>query len=156
MKSIIGGYPPDGYPPDGYPPRGLWVEDIAYDDDVVEESPSHGQDMEDAETGDAPLLDAVNDFGTDVPLDEQHEVQRQVMETFDRSDALHLEVGNGMDVADDDKVDGDTMDGLEDLYDKAITPVYVGSKTSVVSATIVLMNMCTVIYVSNRFVDELL
>lgn len=48
------------------------------------------------------------------------------------------------------------MDGLEELYDQATTPLYATSKTSVVSATIILMNMCTVFRVSNRFVDELL
>lgn len=33
-KSIIGGDPLDGYPP-----RGIWVEDIAYDDDVIHIDP---------------------------------------------------------------------------------------------------------------------
>jgi len=30
-KSLLGGDPLNGYPPDG-----MWVEDVAYDDDVIE------------------------------------------------------------------------------------------------------------------------
>ena len=33
-KSIIGGDPPDRYPPDG-----IWVEDMSFDDDIVDANP---------------------------------------------------------------------------------------------------------------------
>ena len=36
------------------------------------------------------------------------------------------------------------------------TPLYTGSKCSVVSATIVIMNMCVVFRVNNNFTSELL
>jgi len=78
------------------------------------------------------------------------------MEAFNRGDVLHLEVGDTMDAEDVDESGCNTMDGLEELYDQATTPLYVGSTTSVVSTTIVIMNMCTVFRVSNRFSDELL
>lgn len=67
-KSIIGGDPPDGYPADG-----IWVEDIAYDNDVVDDGPILGAN------------DVVLDVVQDVPghgriaddvtlLDEYHDV----------------------------------------------------------------------------------
>jgi hypothetical protein len=34
-KSIIGGDPPEGYPPEG-----IWVEDMSFDDDVVDANPN--------------------------------------------------------------------------------------------------------------------
>jgi len=141
-----------GDPPNGYPPRGLWVEDVAYDDDVVEDYNNEAEDMQER-VPDSATVPGVEDEGVSAPA---LEVQRQVMEAFDRGDALHLEVGEAGDVLDDDETESDNMDGLEELYDQATTPVFVGSKTSVVSATIVIMNMCTVFRVSNRFTDELL
>ena len=48
------------------------------------------------------------------------------------------------------------MQGLEELYRQCTTPLYMGSKCSVVSATIVIMNMCVVFGVSNNFASELL
>jgi len=151
MHSMIGGDPPNGYPP-----RGLWVPDIAYDDDVVEEDPLRTPNAEDTVAHNETLPEIESEPATDGPLDEYHEVQRQVMEALDRGDALHMEVGEGLDVVDDNEIGNDTVDGLEDLHDQATAPLYSGSKTSVVSATIVLMNMCTVFRVSNRFADELL
>ena len=151
MKSMIGGDPIDGYPS-----RGLWVEDLAYDDDIVD---AHDNQVPHAVEGEQ---NEDNNFANQIdgvvqpPLDEHHEVQRQVMEAFDQSDALHVEVDDVVDVLDNDDVESDTMDGLEDLYEQATTPLYSGSKCSVVSATIIIMNMCTVFRVSNRFTDELL
>jgi len=40
MNSMIGGDPPKGYPL-----CGLWVEDVAYDNDVVEDCLSDGADV---------------------------------------------------------------------------------------------------------------
>jgi hypothetical protein len=152
--SLIGGDPLEGYPASG-----IWVEDVAYDDDVV---------VQDVSDDDINIADIVADVNTDnrssepgedpefPPLDEFHEVQRQVMEALDRGDALHEEVDASEEVDDADDNANDTVDGLEDLYREASTAVYPGSRTSIVSATIIIMNMCTVFRVSNKFIDELL
>jgi len=151
MKSIIGGDPPIGYPEDE-----IWVEDIAYDNDVILRSIL---DIDAAEA-DFPHLHHENSSTTEQnvepQLDEYHDVQRQVMEALDQSDELHLEGTEYVDVPEDDDVFVDTMNGLEDLYRQATTPLYAGLKSSVVSATIIILNMCTVFKVSNRFIDELL
>lgn len=149
-KSIIGGDPPNGYPAEG-----IWVEDIAYDNDVVEDGPTLAADdvvedvVEDVPGHDHNTADAT-------PLDEYHDVQRQVMDALDRGDALHRDAEGQPNVVDNDDFDSDTVDGLQRLYEEATTPLYPGSKTSVISATIVLMNMCVVFGVSNTFRTELL
>jgi len=78
------------------------------------------------------------------------------MEALDRGDALHREVEGTADGEDIDENGNETLDGLEELYKQATTPVYVDSKTSVVLATVIIMNTCAIFYVSNKFMDELL
>lgn len=149
-KSIIGGDPADGYPADG-----IWVEDIAYDNDVVHDGENADADdiLEDV-VHDVPRQDDVNEDA--IPLDEFHDVQRQVMDALERGDALHRDAGGEPNVLDNDELNNDTVDELHNLYAEATTPLYPGAKTSVVSATIVLMNMCVVFGVSNTFRSELL
>ena len=149
-KSMIGGDPPDGYPEDG-----IWVEDIAYDDDVVEDAPGNdGADVPADVAEDVPGRGPVPADAT--PLDEYHDVQRQVMDALDRGDALHRDAEGQPTVEENEDLDRDTVDELHRLYEQATTPLYPGSKTSVVSATIVIMNMCVVFGVSNTFTTELL
>jgi len=77
------------------------------------------------------------------------------MEAFDRGDALHMDIEateNGIEI---DDSGSDIVDGLE-LYEQGTIPLYTGSKTSVVSTIIIIMNMCTVFHVGNKFIDELL
>jgi hypothetical protein len=141
QKSLLGGDPLEGYPPGG-----IWVEDVRCDGDVVENiSPDTLPEHVDADgDGHLPPL-----------LDEFHEVERQVLEALGRADALHeeaeadgsLHVENGEELDIEDEMDG--------LYIEATTPLFPSSKTSVVSATIILMNMCSVFRVSNTFTDEL-
>ena len=88
-------------------------------------------------------------------LDEFHEVQRQVIEALDRGDALHEEAARDGQIDVENDTSTDTADGLEGFYTEATTPVYPGSKMSVVLATIIIMNMCYVFRVSNTFTDEL-
>jgi len=78
------------------------------------------------------------------------------MEGLDRGDELHRQGNNHDEVPKEDDMSDDTMDGLEDIYRQALTPLYVRSKSSVMFATIIIMNMCIVFIVSNRFTDELL
>jgi hypothetical protein len=107
--------------------------------DVVEDVPGH-----DDVTADA------------TPLDEYHDVQQQVMEALDRGDALHRDAEGEPNVVENDELGSDIVDGLQRLYKQATTPLYPGSKTSVVSATIVILNMYVVFGVSNNFTTELL
>ena len=152
-KSIIGGDPLDGYPP-----RGIWVEDIAYDDDVVHIDPLSVVD------NDAGTLrnDITEDTGAEPTgdsesiLDQFHDVQRQVLEALGRCDYLHTESVREPNVPENEHSASDTMDGLDELYKQATIPLYTGSKTSVISATIIIINMCVVFRVSNKFTDELL
>jgi hypothetical protein len=81
-KSIIGGDPLDGYPP-----QGMWVEDIPFDDDIVEPNIDVQGNTDDGEN--FKNSDSVGI--ADVPLDQFHNVHRQVMEALDRGDALHRE-----------------------------------------------------------------
>jgi hypothetical protein len=144
-KSLLGGDPPEGYPPGG-----IWVEDICCDNDVIEDIPS-----------DTPRVhldvdnDGVDDQETPPLLDEFHEVERQVLEALGRGDALHEEAEHEGGLHVEDGEDIEIEDELDGLYTEATTALYPGSKTSVVSATIIIMNMCSVFRVSNTFTDEL-
>ena len=144
-KSLLGGDPPDGYPPEG-----MWVEDICCDDDVVEDIPMDTTRQHvDADSG------GVGEHETPPLLDEFHEVERQVLEALGRGDALHEEAGAEGRLHVENEEDADIEDELDGLYTEATTAVYPGSKMSVVSATIIVMNMCSVFHVSNTFTDEL-
>jgi hypothetical protein len=146
-KSIIGGDPPEGYPPEG-----IWVEDMSFDDDILDANP----DIQDnADVGDN-VQSSIPVGSADTPLDEYHDVHRQVMEALDRGDALHREFAGEPDMDMEDDMDTDTMEGLEELYRQCTNPLYTGSKCSVVSATIVIMNMCVVFGINNNFTSELL
>ena len=132
----------------------MWVEDDAYDDDVIEDV--QGDDGLDIDARNVEDAHPGKEVGERLPhLDEYHEVHRQVMEALSRGDALHEEAEDAVDLNDQAEGDEKSLDGLEDLYTEATTPVYPGSRTSIVSATIIIMNMCTVFRVSNKFTDEL-
>ena len=146
-KSIIGGDPPEGYPPGG-----ILVDDMLFDDDIVDANPDvqgNGEVRENVQSSD-PL------GSVERPLDQYHDVHMQVMEALDSGDALHREYAAEPEMDVEDDMDSDTMQGLEKLYRQCTTPLYTGSKCSVVSATIVIMKMCVVFGVSNNFTSELL
>ncbi len=66
---MVGGDPTNGYPEDG-----VWVDDIAYDDDVVEDVPNiHGDVLADV-VEDVREGHSVTDDGA--PLDANHDIQR--------------------------------------------------------------------------------
>ena len=150
-KLLIGGDPIEGYPV-----HGIWVEDVAFDDDnvvtdVQEDIRSNNAGIVGAEDFD---MEAPEDHGRFV-LDEFHEVQQQVIEALDQGDALHEESEVGREAIEEDNGVADNIQDLDDLYTQATTPVYEGSYTSIVSTTIIIMNMCIVFHVSNKFSDEL-
>ena len=88
-------------------------------------------------------------------LDEFHKVERQVLKALGRGDALYEEADAEGLLHVENEQNLDIVDKLDGLYMEAITPVYRGSKLSVVSATIIIMKMCSVFSVSNTFTDEL-
>ena len=143
-------------PPNGYPHHSIWVEDIPYDNN----------DIVDVDLGDVSN-DNVPDFlphvqgnepcgGAETPLNEYHDVQRQVLEALEQGDSLHREVGTEPNMPLQDDMANDIVQGLEELYHQATTLLYRGSKTSIVSATIVILNMCVGFGVSNNFTSKLL
>ena len=69
---------------------------------------------------------------------------------------MHREVGTEPNMPPQDDMDNDTVHGLEELYHQATTPLYRGSKTSIVSTTIAILNMCVGFGISNNFTLELL
>ena len=69
---------------------GIWIEDMPFDDDMVDANLNGvGNDN----VGDnVANVQREDPFGNaDTPLDQYHDVQRQVMEALDRGDALHRE-----------------------------------------------------------------
>ena len=67
--SMVGGDPPNGYPEEG-----MWVEDIAYDDDVVKDAPNIADDVLPDVVGDVRERNHVAEDTT--PLDANHDIQR--------------------------------------------------------------------------------
>ena len=109
--------------------NGIWIEDVAFDDDIVV---YHVLD-DGVNTNDiAANINTENGSSQPPkdppfpPLDEFHEVHRQVMEALDRGDALHEEAKATHEVGNEDEGANDTMDGLEELYAQATTAVYLG------------------------------
>jgi hypothetical protein len=157
-KSMIGG---DNV--DGYPPNGIWVEDLAYDDDIID-AEANVEDVnvpiEDNLGGPHVAHDNVGAVHpeSDPTLDAQHNVQRQLLQALDRGDAIHTEAMAADNPVDDVEVDisSDCVDDMERLFEHATTAVYSGATSSILSATIIIMNMCVVFRVSNKFTDELL
>ena len=74
-----------GDPPNGYLEEGVWMKDIAYDDDVVEDAPNIADDVLPDVVGDVHERDHV--IEEDTPLDANHNVQRQVRKALDQGDA---------------------------------------------------------------------
>ena len=77
-----------------------------------------------------------------------------MLEALDRGDTLHEEADGERLLHVENEEDIDIVDKLDGLYREAIGPVYPGSKMSIVSATIIIMNMCSVFRVSNTFTNE--
>ena len=157
-KSLLGGDPLNGYPPNG-----LWVEDVAYDDDIIDVHADIEEDtaviednVREAESLDADDV-ALSEEG-DSPIDGAHDVQRQVLEALDRGDTLHAEIMASNNAPEDDDPDAYTnsMEDMQRLYEHATTALYAGASSSILSATIIIMNMCVLFRVSNKFTDELL
>jgi hypothetical protein len=125
-----------GDPPGGYPREGIYVD------------------------GDDVFVDARNVFddadeGTEYAhqLDPFHDVQRQLYDAFDVGDRLREDTPHTEDNPDADNMEADEISDklqrLEELYVHASRPLYTGLNVSVISATIVLINMAVIHGVSN-------
>jgi hypothetical protein len=132
-----------GDPPQGYPREGIHV---------------HGQDK---------VIEDRNVFDDGVPgneyaeqLDPFHDVQRNLFDAFDVGDRIREETPHREDVCDGQEAEYDLLSEklelLEELYVHASKQLYAGLNISVISATIVIINMAVIHGVSNAYVDELL
>jgi hypothetical protein len=131
MLSQVGGDPPGGYPTNS-----VWVDDTGHEWIFPND--------EDEEEFRIPLneTEEFNDIFHEVQeqfMDSEHDIQQHLY------DAFHVEDS-----------DADIFDGIGDLYEQATTLVWGNSTVSVISATIVLMNMAVIHGCSNAFMDELL
>ena len=95
----------------------------------------------------------------DPPLDQEHDLQRHVYDAFCEGDQLMSETKHADDDSDQEESEDDLtqkLDELEELSKRASKPVYEGSSTSILSATIILVNMAVIHGVTNAYMDELL
>jgi hypothetical protein len=75
-------------------------------------------------------------------MDEEHDIWQHLFDAFDVGDELLAETSRQQRNEEErDDPQTDTIDGVEHLYEQASTPVWRNSSMSVISATIVLMNM---------------
>lgn len=134
MRSMLGGDPKGGYPKEG-----IWVNSMretlpppnVFDDEHIR--------TEYAEN-----------------MDPYHDIQRQLFDAFDVGDHLREHTPHVEEHEIDSDILSDDVDSLDELYDQATHPVYRGVNVSVISATIVLINMAVIHGVSNAYVDELM
>jgi hypothetical protein len=84
-------------------------------------------------------------------------VQQHLYDAFDMRDRLREETPH-VDGGKEDTLDdmGPNLKHLEELMDQATKPLYDGLNVSLISATIVLVNMAMIHGVSNAYMDELL
>ena len=139
MKSMVGGDHPGGYPS-----AGVWE--------------NNGKDYFNAQN---VYDNAEEETEYEEHLDPFHDIQQQLFDAFDVGDNLRQDVTD--EEYDSDDADGkgikkltSKLDQLEDLRRHATQPVHEGVNVSIVSVTIVLINMAMIHAVSNAYMDELL
>jgi hypothetical protein len=135
--SMVGGDPPDGYPPEG-----VWIDERgrAAQGPICEEHEGPGH------------VNAQN-------LDTEHDIQRQVYDALCEGDRLMTETKQCLEDSDNEESDDDIAERLnllDELSSRASKSVYTNSSVSIVSATIVLVNMAVIHGVTNAYMDELL
>ena len=93
-------------------------------------------------------------------LNPYYYIHQQLFDTFDLGDRLREDTPHVFeDGAEENNLDNDIhedLENLEDLYMEGTCPVYCGSNISIISASIVLINMAVIHSVTNVYVDELL
>jgi hypothetical protein len=93
-------------------------------------------------------------------MDIYHDVQEQVRNAFEKGDRLRDATTNAEIEDDVDEVETDEfsrrLDLLDEMSRQATRPLYDGLNVSIVSATIVLINMAVIHSVPNEYMNELL
>ena len=130
-------------PPGGFSPEGIWLNDSVVSEPL--ENVFEGDDLE-SPSGD--------------DMDPYHAVQQQIRDAFAQGDILReestdAEVNDVQEEYAEDEVSGG-LDLLDELTREATRPVYEGMNVTIVSATIVLINMAVIHSVPNEYLDELL
>jgi hypothetical protein len=119
-----------GDPPDGCPPEGVWIDERGW----AAQGPVH-EEHEGAGHVNAPNFDT------------EHDIQRQVYDAFCEGDRLMTETEHYLEDSDNEKSDNDIAERLnllDELSSRASKSVYTNSSVSIVSATIVLVNMAVI------------
>jgi hypothetical protein len=124
-----------GDPVSGFLPNGIWLND----------SPDFLPDRN-------VFDDAEVSTGYDDHLDPFHDVQQHLFDAFDQGDVLREGTPHENDAEDETLED---VENLEELMSQATKPLYEGLNMSLISATIVLINMAVIYGVSNAYMDEL-
>jgi hypothetical protein len=127
----------------GFPPQGIWLNDSL--------KPDLSENVFKEDETDSPSVSE---------LDPYHDVQQQIQDAFGEGDRLR-EATTEAEVNDVDEDLGDDefsarLDLLDELTSEATHPLYEGLNVSIVSATIVLINMAVIHSVPNEYVNELL
>jgi len=128
-----------GDPEGGYPEQGIWVN-------------AAGETMNDGNVFDDE--DIRSEYAEH--MDHYHDIQQQLFDALDEGDQISECVSNAVHRECDDENLSNTEEVADDLYEQATRAVYRGTNVSVISATIVLVNMAVIHGVSNSYVDELL
>jgi len=134
MHSMVGGDPKEGYPKEGITvnaSRETLPPDNVFDDEHMR----------------TPYTEH---------MDPYHDIQRQLFDAFNEGDRVHEQTPHAEELDEEPDIISDEFDAVDDLYAQAMRPIYEGMSVSLISATIVLINMAVVHGVSNAYVDELM
>jgi hypothetical protein len=132
-----------GDPVGGFPPAGIWINDFP--------NPEQPDNVFEDEDLPSPSVQE---------LDPYHDVQQHIEDAFGEGDRLRestteAEVHNGEEELGDEEYSA-RLDLLDELTREATQPLYEGLNVSIVSATIVLINMAVIHSVPNEYLNELL
>ena len=150
IRSIL-----DGDPLRGYPKHGIFVDNEC----------QHWEDGLEEEFRAQFLHNDMDDFGDifhdahGMFLDSKYDIQQQVYDAFDLGNTVHAQAAAAAtvhDIEDDQDNNMEISNNIKELYEQATIPVWQNSTTSIISATIVLLNIVVIHGVSNVYMDELL
>ena len=138
MFSMLGGDPPGGFPLEG-----IWVDE--------------NRDQDDEEN---VFDDAESSSMFSEEMDPYHDVQQQMQDAFAagdqlREDRTQAELRDAVDNEEADELSA-RLDVLDEMSREATRPLCDGMNVSIISATIVLVNMAVVHSVPNEYLNELL
>jgi len=134
MHSMLGGDPVEGYPA-----QGIWVN------------------------AEGEIVAAENVFDDELDrteysqhLDPYHDIQQQLFDALSEGDDMRESMSYIQEDEANDDIVADTQQAMDALYEHTTRAVFRGTNVSVISATIVIINMAVIHGVSNAYVDELM